>query len=819
MSEYPEKTQEQESINIRELLFLFLANWRWFVISIILLISMGTGYILIKSPVYTRSTSILIKEDKKGNSLNSSTEMFADMGLLKSNTNLKNEMLIIKSPMIIEEVVKRLRLDLNYTVKHRLVRNIDLYTSSPVVVELDSLIGENQTVSFTIEPISQKKVKIYDINWNEKNYNNEQIIVLGVPTKTPCGVLTINPTVSFSHKYFKTKIYFSKNNVKNVAGSYTSRLKVELGDKDASIINMTLNDISATRAEEFLNTLITIYNEKWLEDKNQISVNTSLFINERLQVIESDLGLLDNNISTYKSANLLPDLQAVSTMVLTQSSTTNSQILTLNNQLSMAKYVQEYMKKGTTANQLLPSNSGIGSTNIEQQINIYNTTLLQKNKLLANSSEQNPIIQDLNQTLSSMKQAILRSIDDYIETLKIQINNTVRAEQKTNAQIANNPDQAKYLISVERQQKVKEALYVFLLQKREENELSRTFTSDNTRMVNPPSGSSSPTSPKRSLIFLITFAIGLIIPGLVIFIVEQLNTMVKDKKDLHVLSVPFLSEIPYHERKKRRKFYQKWTKKELEDPSHIVVVEEHNRNHINEAFRILRTNIDFVQRHTEGATVSMITSIHSGAGKTFISSNIGKSMAIKGSRVLLIDFDMRKATLSKIISPQKLGVANYLNGEVTDPLSIIIKGELNEHLDVIPVGTIPPNPAELLLRPTLKSLIEQLKNHYDYIFLDSPPIDIITDADLIAKVADYTIFVVRAGLLDKRLLPDIESAYQSKRFPNMGIILNCSDLALHYGYGRYGGYGHYGGYSQYGNSYHNTNAYGSSVERLNRFAV
>ena len=811
MSEYPENQQEQESINIRELLYLFLANWRWFVLSVFLLLAIGTAYILIKSPVYTRSTSILIKEDKKGNSLNSSTEMFADMGLLKSNTNLKNEMLIIKSPMMIEEVVRRLRLDLNYTVKHRFVRNMDLYTSSPVVVELDSMIGENQSISFTIEPISDKKVKIYDINCNEKNYKKEQEIILGEPTKTPCGMVTINPTASFSKNYFNTEIRFAKNNMKGVAGSYVSRLKVELGDKDASIVNMTLNDISPTRAEDFLNTLITIYNEKWLEDKNLVSVNTSVFISERLAVIENDLGLLDNNISTYKSENLLPDLQAVSTMVLTQSSTTNSQILTLNNQLSMARYVQEYMKKGTTANQLLPSNSGIGSTNIEQQINLYNTTLLQKNKLLANSSEQNPIIQDLNQSLSSMKQAILRSIDDYIETLKIQINNTLKSEQKTNSQIASNPNQAKYLISVEREQKVKEALYVFLLQKREENELSRTFVANNTRMVNPPSGSSSPTEPKKSLIFLICFAVGLIIPGLVIFIREQLNTMVKEKKDLYVLSVPFLSEIPYHERKKKRNLVYTWSKKELEDTSDIVVVQEHNRNHINEAFRIFRTNIDFVQRHSEGATVSMITSIHSGAGKTFISSNIGKSMAIKGSKVLLIDFDMRKATLSKIISPQKLGVANYLNGEVSDPLSIVVKGELNEHLDVIPVGTIPPNPAELLLRPTLATLIEKLREHYDYIFLDSPPINIITDADLIARVVDYTIFVVRAGLLDKRLLPDIETAYQNKRFPNMGIILNCSDLALHYGYGLYGGYGGYGSYRSYGaygSGYHNNKPYG-----------
>lgn len=808
MSEYPENQQEQESINIRELLYLFLANWRWFVLSVFLLLAIGTAYILIKSPVFTRSTSILIKEDKKGNSLNSSTEMFADMGLLKSNTNLKNEMLIIKSPMIIEDVVRRLRLDLNYTVKHRLVRNMDLYTSSPVVVELDTLIGENQTVSFTIELINDKKAKVFDLTYNDKKCNKQVEITLGEPFKTACGTVIINPTAAFSEKFFNTEIYFSKNNVKGVADSYGSRLKVELGDKDASIINMTLNDISASRAEDFLNTLITIYNEKWLEDKNLISVNTSLFISERLKVIENDLGLLDNNISTYKSENLLPDLQAVSTMVLTQSSTTNTQILTLNNQLSMARYVQEYMKKGTTANQLLPSNSGIGSSSIEEQISQYNTTLLQKNKLLANSSEQNPIIQDLNQSLNSMKQAILRSIDDYIETLKIQINNTAKAEAKTNAQIASNPDQAKYLISVERQQKVKEALYVFLLQKREENELSRTFVSNNTRMVNPPSGTPFPTSPKKSLIFLITFALGVIIPGLVIFILEQLNTKVKEKRDLHILSVPFLSEIPFHERKKKHNIVYGWSKKDLEDSSNIVVVEEHNRNHINEAFRILRTNIDFVQRHAEGATVSMITSIHSGAGKTFISSNIGKSMAIKGSKVLLIDFDMRKATLSKIISPQKLGVANYLNGEVTNPMDIVVKGELNEHLDVIPVGTIPPNPAELLLRPTLHTLIEKLKAHYDYIFIDSPPIDIITDADLIAKVVDYTIFVVRAGLLDKRLLPDIEAAYQNKRFPNMGIILNCSDLALHYGYGRYGGYGSYRSYGAYGSGYHNNKPYG-----------
>jgi capsular exopolysaccharide synthesis family protein len=460
------------------------------------------------------------------------------------------------------------------------------------------------------------------------------------------------------------------------------------------------------------------------------------------------------------------------------------------------------MKKNTTVNQLLPANSGIGSTNIEAQITQYNTMLLQKNKLLANSSEQNPIIQDLNQSLNSMKQAILRSIDDYIETLKIQITNVVMTEKQTNQKIASSPDQAKYLISVERQQKVKEALYVFLLQKREENELTRTFTSNNTRLVNPPSGTPYPTSPKKSMVLLISFFIGLTIPGVIIFLIEQLNTMVKSKKDLNVLSVPFLSEIPYHARGKHKQFSFYWSKQELEDQSDIVVVAEHNRNHINEAFRILRTNIDFVQRKNEGATITMVTSIHSGSGKTFISANIAKSMAIKGSKVLIVDLDMRKATLSKIVSPQKQGVANFLNGEITQVESYIVKGELYHNLDVLTVGTIPPNPAELLLRSTLPELMVQLRNQYDYIFIDSPPIDIITDADLIAKVVDYTIFVVRVGLLDKRALPDIEHSYQTQRFPNMGIVLNCADVALHYGYGKYGRYGSYGyhGY-HYGKTY------------------
>lgn len=784
--------QPEESINIRELLFKFLAHWKWFLLSVLISISIGVAYILIKAPVYTRTTSILIKDEKKGNSLSGAADMFADMGFMKSNANIKNEILIIKAPLMVEEVVKRLRLDLNYFVKLRGLRNVDLYTTSPVVVELDSLVGDNQTLSFIIKPLNATHVIIYDINWNDEKCDGKIDVELGKPTKIACGIITINSTASYTDHYYNQEIHFSKSNLKTVSTGYATNLKVELGDKEATVINLTLNDKSASRAVDFLNTLVDIYNEKWIEDKNQISINTSIFINERLDVIETDLGLLDNNISNYKSANLLPDLQTVSQMVLTQSNVANTQILSLNNQLSMAKYVQEYMKKGTTINQLLPANTGIESSSIEAQITQYNTMLLQKNKLLSNSSEQNPIIQDLNQSLAAMRQAIMRSFDDYIETIKIQINNTLRTEQKTNAKIASSPDQAKYLISVERQQKVKEALYVFLLQKREENELTRTFTSYNTRLVNPPSGTSYPTSPKKSLIFLITFMIGILIPALIIFIFDQMNTMIKDKRDLAQLSIPFLSEIPYHNRGIKKRVFHRWSKAELEDPSNIIVVEEHNRNHINEAFRILRTNIDFVQKHDDGAAVSMITSIHSGAGKTFITANIAKSMAIKGSRVLIIDFDMRKATLSKLTPPQKLGVANFLNGEVLDIFSLILKGDLTTNLHILPVGTIPPNPAELLLRPTLPGLIEQLRPHYDYIFLDSPPIDIITDADLIAKVVDYTIFVARAGLLDKRMLPDVETYYQNKRFPNMGMILNCTDLSLQYGYGGYGGYGSYG---------------------------
>jgi tyrosine-protein kinase Etk/Wzc len=339
-------------------------------------------------------------------------------------------------------------------------------------------------------------------------------------------------------------------------------------------------DVCIQRAEDLLNTLIAVYNENWVKDKNQIAVSTSMFINDRLGVIEGELGNVDENISSFKSEHLLPDVQAASNLYMTQSSETSSKILALNTQLSMARYIRGYLTSSNGQNQLLPANSGLESTNIEKQISDYNAMQLQRNSLVANSSEQNPLVQDLDQSLKALRGAVVISIDNLITSLNTQIRSLQQNEKETTGKIAASPDQAKYLLSVERQQKVKEALYLFLLQKREENELSQAFTAYNTRIITPPTGKMIPTAPIKRNILLVAFTLGLLIPVVIIFLKENMDTAIRGRKDIEGLTLPFIGEIPQGGNRKRGLFAPK--KKE---DYHLVVVKEKNRNVINEAFR------------------------------------------------------------------------------------------------------------------------------------------------------------------------------------------------------------------------------------------
>lgn len=573
-----------------------------------------------------------------------------------------------------------------------------------------------------------------------------------------------------------------------MADSYTQKLRAELGNEDATIINLSIDDASVQKAEDILNTLIEVYNEKWIQDKNQIAVSTSRFIGERLGVIENELGHVDENISNYKSEHLLPDVQAASSLYMSQSAENKKEIQTLTNQLATAQFIRRELG-GKEMNQPLPTNSGIANVNIESQIGEYNKMVLDRNRLIANSSEKNPLVKDLGNSMQSMKRTILQSVDNLIVSLNTQIRSIRQQEATTTQQLASNPSQAKYLLSVERQQKVKEELYLYLLQKREENELSQAFTAYNTRMITAPRGSALPTAPNKKNILLVALALGLLVPAVIIFMQENMNTKVRGKKDLENLSVPYLGEIPlyFRNKKKKNKFSE-----------YAIVVEEGNRNIINEAFRVLRSNVDFMKSKNTEQKVFIETSFNPGSGKSFLSMNIAMSFAIKGKKILVIDGDLRHGTVSAYVGSPKKGLSDYLGNKevVWNELLVIDKKYPNLH--IIPVGTIPPNPTELLEDGSLATLMQDLRDEYDYIFIDCPPIDIVADTQIIEQYADRTLFVVRAGLLDRSLLPELESIYQEKRFKNLSVILNGTESTG----GRYGyRYGYHNGYdSYYGNT-------------------
>lgn len=785
--------QQDDFLRIQDLLYLCLARWKWFVLSLAVTIGAATAYLLRTPTVYTRTASVLIKEDSKGKSVSSDLESFSEFGLFQSGTNVNNELITFQSPALMTEVVKRLRLDMNYFVPGKFHRQVAYGLTLPVDVTISDL-PENESAGFTLEVQPDGTLFLSDFIRNGTDLDEKDIkgsLLDSIPT--PLGKIIINTTPNYVKGKAYT-LYVGKSNLYNAVNSCSSNLSVSLNNEKASVIDLAFKDNSTQRAEDILSMLISVYNENWVKDKNQIAVSTSMFINERLGVIEQELGNVDEDISSYKSEHLLPDVQAASSMYMAQSSATNAQILALNNQLYMTRYIRNYLANDANRTQLLPANSGIESANIESQIAEYNKQLLQRNSLVANSSAENPLVMDMDQALASMRGAIIRSIDNQIVTLNSQIKSLRQTEQQTTSRIAANPTQAKYLLSVERQQKVKEALYLFLLQKREENELSQAFTAYNTRIVTPPHGSMLPTSPVRKNIFMAAFALGLLIPVVIIFMRENMNTCVRGRKDLESVTVPFIGEIPLFTRKKKGIFGKK--------PQEVkaVVVKEGSRDIINEAFRVLRTNLEFMADKDKTSNVIIVTSFNPGSGKSFLTMNIAVSFAIKGKKVLVIDGDLRHGSASSYIDSPARGLSDYLGGRIDNLNEIIVSDPKQKSMDILPVGTIPPNPTELLFDERLKQVIDTVRGQYDYVLIDCPPIELVADTQIIEKLADRTIFVVRAGLLERSMLAELEKIYEEKKYKNMSLILNGTEgSGGHYGY-RYGyryGY-HYG----YGSGYH-----------------
>ena len=789
--------QINNGLTLKSIVAFAVSKWYWFVISLIITMSVAAVYLMKTTPEYTRTASLLIKNEDKNGGSGTSIDM-SELGLVQNNTNLENEIRIVKSPALMKEVVSRLDLNDHYTVKEGL-RNVILYKHSPVLfAEKDS--AGSATVSFDFLLGDKEKIDISDVRLNDIPVDKTFTVTFGDSIKIGnTSLAVIKPEWDASGLQGKT-IHYVHTPVKVTANALSERISAVLSNDKSSIIDISITRPSIDEADDILETLIQVYNERWIRDKNQIAVSTSRFISERLGVIEKELGNVDSDISSYKSEHLLPDVGAATSMYMAQSSEAQAAIVDLNNQISVAEMVRSQLS-GDSFDQPLPTNTGIVNADIENAIGQYNNIVIERNRLLESTSEVNPVVKDRTQALRILKGNIMASINAYIATLRAQMSNARRQANVTTSKIAANPNQAKYLLSVERQQKVKESLYLFLLQKREENELTQAFTAYNTSMVEEPHGSMAPTFPKRRNILVMALLLGLAIPLAIFIIRESLDTKIRGKKDLASLKIPYLGEIPSVEKKAHG--FARLRKQQPAERK--IVVEARSRDMINEAFRVLRTNLEYMGANAEdkNCKVIAVTSANPGSGKTFISINLAKVLAVKGKRVLVVDLDLRKGSLSKMIGKPEHGITDYLVGKADEGNIILHKIDETETLDAIGVGTVPPNPAELLSSEKLDRLIEKYREEFDFIILDCPPVEMVTDAKIINRVADTTLFVVRAGLLEKDELPGIQEYYDQNRYRNMAILLNGTDIHSGYGYHRYGYHYGYGKGYGYGYGYAN----------------
>ena len=764
--------KNDQGLNIVDL-FLYLASqWKWFLLSI--LICGGIAwYNYARAPlVYFRSATVIIK-DPSNKASTSGLDRFDNF---INKVNVANEILQFRSKKLMREVVQRVHADVSYQIKDGL-RSNELYNESPVLVRLPDALAE-QNFSFTMTLKDAKTVTLSDFSGIEAKPSYEVALNDTVAIAEGMNVV-VTATNYLNDSWMKMPIRVRKLPVESMVNYYKNALGIQQEEEESSILTLALKDSSPARAEDVLNTLITVYNEEAIKEKNQVAVNTANFINERLIIIERELGNVESNLESFKQRNQIVDIASSAGMYMNESQKYNADAMELETQLRLANFIKDYLTDPGKETDLIPSNTGISDMNIENQISLYNAAKLRRDHLIDDSSVNNPVVQELNNSLRAMKQSIIRAVDNMIVSLNVKRNDAQNREMRAQDRVTAIPTKERQMLSIERQQKIKEALYLFLLNKREENALSQAMADNNARVIDGAEGSNAPISPNRNRILLLGLLIGIALPGAVCLAILFMDTRVHGRKDIEgVTSVPYLGEIPLD-------------KEAMKDGrKRVMAVKEQGDDIISEAFRILRTNMAFLSKKDKPAQVITFTSFNIGAGKTFIARNLSMSLAYMKKRVVMVDLDIRKGTLSRHFGHYHVGVTNYLSDN-TVKLDDIIQHQ--DGFDLVPAGILAPNPAELLMDNRLDELMNELRARYDYIIADNVPVGLVADAIIANRIADLTIFVIRAGKLDRRQLPDIEKLYQEKKLKNMALLLNGANPERH-GYGYSYGYGYGYGY-------------------------
>ena len=797
MDETPKNARTQEEMpdfNIKDFLKLCLSKWLWFTICIVCSVGIALFYIYTKQPQYHRYEQILINNQDSGGGVGEISNSFSSLGLFSKNTNIYNELLALTSPAVLYEVADSLELDMSYLERDGL-RYKTLYgTNLPFKIKMED-IGDQGSASFKMNVKPNGDMEFYKFARifpdGKVKYKDEISVKAGtLQFDSPIGKISIlpNPKYIAESKEPKQKtIKVGKLPMQSTVELYGQMLKGDLADEDADVIELSIDDVSVQRAVDILNYVLMVYNQNWITDKNKISIATSNFINDRLKVIETELGDVDKNIAEYLKTSGTVNMGDATRIQMEKGSQTEQDLIRVDNEITMNKYMQEFVNDPANRNSILPTN--IAGGDISPQILAYNELLLSRNNIASNSSEANPLVKQYDAQLAEMRSVIDKTLANQMARLQNARNTYSKELNKNKSAVSTMPEKRLPLLSEERQQAVKQSLYLFLLQKREENELTQKFTDDNIRIITPPVGSLKPVSPRKGLIIIVSLILGLGIPIILIYFLESINTTIRDKKDLDGLLMPFAGEIPQvGEKTNLKKFKEKnLLRRKKDDEAPITVVEAGKRDIVNEAFRVVRGNLDFMSGKNEGPQSIMITSFNPGSGKSFIAYNLGLSYSIKNKKVLIVDCDLRHGSSSMYVGKPKEGLSDYLSGADKDWKNLVVRTQANANLDVMPIGKIPPNPAELLEDRRFGTLIEEAKKNYDIIFLDCPPVNIVVDSQIVAKWADRTIFVLRASLLEKSALKELNEFYEEKKYKNISVILNGTKAtrSRYYTYGNY----------------------------------
>lgn len=781
--------QSEEQVNIQELLFRYLIHWPWFVVSIIICIACAWGYLRLTTPIYNISATVLIKDEKKGGgaSMSSDLEKMGLEGFVSSSSNVDNEIEVLRSKSLSREVVNNLGLFVTYMDEDEFPSK-ELYHTSPVLVSLthqeaDKLPGRME-INMILQPTGALGVQI---TVGEKEYR-KQFDKLPAVFPTDEGTVAFfanNDTLSAVRPENITKerhITAFINRPFSVLKEYVNSLSIAPTSKTTSVVVISLENTNTRRGRDYINKLLEMYNINANNDKNEVAQKTAEFIDERIGIISKELGSTEQDLENFKRSAGITDLSSEAQIALTGNAEYEKKRVENQTQINLVMDLQRYMKGNEY--EVLPSNIGLQDAASAGAIDRYNQMLVERKRLLRTSTENNPTIINLDTSIRAMRTNVQATLDATLKGLQITKEDLAREASRYSRRINDAPTQERQFVSIARQQEIKSGLYLMLLQKREENAITLAATANNAKIIDEALADDNPISPKKTIVYLVALVLGVGLPVGVIYLIGLTKFKIEGRADVEKLtSLPVVGDIPLADEK-----------------TGSIAVFENQNNLMSETFRNVRTNLQFMLEN--GKNVILVTSTISGEGKSFISANLAISLSLLGKKVVIVGLDIRKPGLNKVfnIPKKEHGITQYLTNTTANLMDFVQPSDINKNLFILPGGTVPPNPTELLARGGLEKAIETLKANFDYVILDTAPVGMVTDTLLIGRVADLSVYVCRADYTHKAEFTLINELAENNKLPNLCIAINGLDLnSRKYGY--YYGYGKYGKYYGYGKRY------------------